>query len=59
MATLKKGKQGTPMQAVEVSPERRKRTAKRRVKQEERWARKSGEARSRVLSDEERSELGI
>jgi hypothetical protein len=62
MGTLKKGKQGTAMQGMEVSPLRRKRLQKRRAKQEERWAKRSGEVKSRSLdelSEEERRQLGL
>ncbi len=62
MGTLKKGKQGTAMQGVEVSPLRRKRLQKRRAKQEERWAKRSGEVKSRSLdelSEDERRRLGF
>jgi len=58
MATLKKGKQGGSMQGLEVSPEHRKRTAKRRKRQEIRWANKSGPVRSRPLTDDE-PDLGL
>lgn len=62
MGVLKRGKQGESMQGLEVSPERRKRTAKRRKKQEERWARKSGPVQTRRasnLSNEEKARLGL
>lgn len=62
MGSLKKGKQGSTMQGMEVSPVRRKRLQKRRAKQEERWARRSGEVKARSLEDlseDERRHLGL
>ncbi len=62
MATLKQGKQGTSMQGLEESPARRKRGAKRRKRQEGRWAARSGEATTRTiddLTDDERRRLGL
>jgi hypothetical protein len=62
VATLKKGRQGTAMQGVETSPTRRKRIKKRRAVQEERWAKRGGEVRTRnvdELSEDERRQLGL
>jgi hypothetical protein len=62
MGTLKKGKQGTAMLGMEVSPLGRKRLQKRRAKQEERWAKRSGEVKFRSLdelSEDERRQLGL
>ncbi len=62
MGTLKKGKQGSAMQGMEISPTRRKRLQKRRAKQEERWAKRSGEVKTRnleELSEEERRRMGL
>lgn len=62
MGTLKKGNQGTAMQGMEVSPTRRKRLQKRRAKQEERWAKRSGEVKTRsldALSEDERRQIGL
>jgi hypothetical protein len=42
MSGGKKGNTGASMGGVEVSRERRKRDAKKRKRQEERWAAKSG-----------------
>jgi len=47
---------------MEVSPLRRKRLQKSRAKQEERWAKRSGEVKSRSLDElpeDERRELGL
>lgn len=62
VGTVKKGKQGTAMQGMELSPVRRKRLQKRRAKQEERWAKRSGEIKTRSLEDlseDERRHLGL
>lgn len=59
MSGVKRGKQGTPTQGIEVSPARRKRLARRRAKQEERWARRSSEVTVRSMTDEERREFGV
>ena len=53
MATVKKGKQGGPTSSIEKSPERRKRDAKRRTRQEDRWASKSGPVTTRKVDPEE------
>ena len=62
MGATKRGKQGTSTSAIEKSPERRKREAKRRLRQEERWAARSGQVTARRIedmSDEERANLGL
>jgi len=62
VATLKRGKQGTTMQGVEISPIRRMRMKKRRAAQEGRWAKRSGEVKTRSLdelSEDERRQLGL
>jgi hypothetical protein len=62
MGTLKKGKQGTAMQGMDVSPARRKRQQKRRVKQEQGWARRSGAVKISSLdelSEDERRRMGL
>jgi hypothetical protein len=49
-------KQGTSTGTVLRSPERRKREAKRRRRQEARWAAKSGPVVVRSMSEQERAE---
>ena len=62
MSGAKRGKQGTSTSGVEKSPERRKREAKRRKRQDERWAAKSGEVTAPSIEDlsaEERARIGL
>lgn len=51
-----KGNVGTSLGGIEFSPERKKRDAARRKRQEERWAARSGEVRVSRVDPEESAE---
>lgn len=53
MSGVRRGKQGTSMGAVEKAPWRKKRETKRRKRQEERWAARSGPVVVRESEEQE------
>ena len=62
MGGVKKGKQGVSTSGIEMSPAKRKALGKKRKRQEERWASRSGSVTTRSvedLSEDERQARGL